>query len=119
MFNRKGKEEITFKEIFEEARMIKTAEEANQYLSSWVYYIWKNHNPQRKLIKVILKECRDRLGYYAGYYDRDTRLQMETMYGAIHPIIGSVLDTDKMSSKEIFDLGYALGEKMKQEVELV
>lgn len=31
---------------------------------------------------------RSNLGYYAGYYDAETRERVERLFGAVHPIFG-------------------------------
>ncbi len=33
---------------------------------------------------------RNNLGYYAGYYDRETQERVQALYGAPHPLFGPV-----------------------------
>jgi hypothetical protein len=37
---------------------------------------------------------RSNLGYWAGYYSRETRLRVEELFGCQHPILGKAKDRD-------------------------
>lgn len=48
------------------------------------------------------------LGYYAGYYDEETRRRVEKLFDAVHPIFGSV--GKPISAEEAFRLGVESGQ---------
>lgn len=37
---------------------------------------------------------RSNLGYFAGYYDTATRVRVETLFGAVHPVFGVANPTE-------------------------
>lgn len=50
---------------------------------------------------------RSNLGYYAGYYDQETRLRVEKLYRCTHPVLGSA--TIQHTAEEIFNMGLEAG----------
>jgi hypothetical protein len=46
---------------------------------------------------------RQNLGYWAGYYDNETRERVERLFGAEHPIFGSV--SNVITAEKAFELG--------------
>lgn len=50
------------------------------------------------------------MGYYAGYYDAETRERVERLFGAVHPIFGSVRNTPE----EILKAGIEMGRKARK-----
>jgi hypothetical protein len=52
---------------------------------------------------------RSNLGYFAGYYDRTTRMRVERLFRCKHPVFGSVEESDALTPKEIFEKGMQLG----------
>lgn len=60
------------------------------------------------------KDVRETLGYLAGYDSHETRVRVETLFGAVHPYLGSAL-RGPMSAAEIFAVGQRLGLSMRNE----
>jgi hypothetical protein len=54
---------------------------------------------------------RQNFGYFAGYYDQETRLRVERLFNCVHPIFGAVAEHIP-TSEEAFELGKELGEKI-------
>ena len=52
---------------------------------------------------------RSNLGYYAGYYDSETRRRVERLYGAIHPIFGSIIKHGEPTPEIAFEMGRIWG----------
>lgn len=50
------------------------------------------------------------LGYYAGYYDDEMRTAVEEVFGAIHPIFGTMRPTPEQA----FAMGQAVGEELRE-----
>jgi len=53
---------------------------------------------------------RQNLGYFAGYYDHDTRLRVERLFNCVHPILGAAIEHIP-TSEEAFKAGLKLGRK--------
>lgn len=49
------------------------------------------------------------LGYYAGYYDNETRERVERLFKCSHPIFGSIADNGAPTPEEAFDAGLVEG----------
>jgi len=54
---------------------------------------------------------RQNLGYFAGYYDDETRLRVERLFQCAHPIFGSIAEHGAPTQEEAFNMGVALGER--------
>ncbi len=52
------------------------------------------------------------LGYYAGYYDTQTRVRVETLFKCEHPIFGSIEKNGTPSMAEAFEKGLELAKKV-------
>jgi len=59
--------------------------------------------------EVAEKNAHDNLGYWAGYYDHDTRKAVKKVFGSSHPIFGDTFPTPE----EAFKIGMELGNKLK------
>lgn len=58
---------------------------------------------------------RQNLGYFAGYYSRETQLRVEQLYGAVHPIFGPVGgDREPKTVDEAFEMGKRWAELAKE-----
>lgn len=64
---------------------------------------------------VAEKIRRENLAYFAGYYDDETRARVERLFKCAHPIFGAIAINGAPTQKEAFELGVALGEKMRKE----
>ncbi len=98
----------TFGEVFDSANACTTKEEAQAWLKKEIerHSVEYKYTPEEseKIIKA-------NLGYFAGYYDEATRVKIETLFGAQHPIFGSV--SRKWTPDEIFKKGVELGQKAR------
>lgn len=45
------------------------------------------------------------LGYYAGYYDSETRRRVERLFQCAHPIFGSIEEKGEPTAEEAFEMG--------------
>lgn len=54
---------------------------------------------------------RQNLGYYAGYFDDETRARVERLFKCAHPIFGSIAANGNPSPKQAFELGKGMAKK--------
>ena len=48
--------------------------------------------------------CKSNLGYFAGYYDHETRMRVERLFKCSHPVFG-VAKEKEITAEEAFELG--------------
>lgn len=53
-------------------------------------------------------EC-DNLGYFAGYYDHDTRARVERLFRCAHPIFGAIAEKGAPAPEDALRLGFERG----------
>lgn len=53
---------------------------------------------------------RANLGYYAGYYNNETRSRVERLFHCAHPIFGAIANTPPPTPEQAFALGAAMVE---------
>jgi hypothetical protein len=51
---------------------------------------------------------RANLGYYAGYYDDETRARVERLFNCVHPIFGPIAQNGPPSARDAFEAGKAM-----------
>ena len=107
-FNPENKETLTFGECLGPAMEITDPEDAQQYFAEYVNYIQKYH--------MLDKEPRDddvtaeqivkiNLGYFAGYYDDETRQRVEELFMCSHPVFGSIKNDGSPTPDQAFEMG--------------
>lgn len=101
-------DKLTIGESYGPAMHITSQEEAREYLRALV----DRHvrlNPDRSREGAIHIELLN-LGYYAGYFDQETRARVLRLFGARHPY----LDVDA-TDEEAFRVGLELGRAQRGE----
>ena len=87
-------------------------EEASAYFEKLV-----THHMTKK--KVSRKEAesieRQNLGYWAGYFDQETRLRVESLFSTVHPVFGSAEKPPTV--EEAFRLGFEKGQALRKSQE--
>lgn len=92
------KRRCTIGEKYHPAMSIADATDAKQYFQALVEHnIRFGNHTQDKAIAIE----KQNLGYFAGYYDQETRARVERLFSCAHPIFGSANVTA--------DDAYALG----------
>ena len=56
---------------------------------------------------------RSNLGYYAGYYNSDTRARVERLFKCSHPVFGSASEGSP-TCEEAFEMGKQMGQLTKE-----
>ncbi len=92
---------MTIGEIGDPAMSITDQAKADKYFEALVQRAMKYFGQTRKQAEGI---TRSNLGYYAGYYDHETRLQVERLFNCAHPIFGKAI-TYKPTLEEAFNSG--------------
>lgn len=98
-------------DIFNLARSMKDPKERQIFITEYCAFIIETHKKDGQTITIddardILKS---NLGYFAGYYGDDVRKEIEEMYGAEHPVFGSIIKEGPPSTTTAFYAGIRLG----------
>lgn len=105
-FNPEGKEKLTLGELLHPAMKITDEEDAKQYFEEYVKHIQKrlDENP-RDDNSTAEDIAKSNLGYFAGYYDNETRERVERLFLCRHPIFGSIKENGAPTPVEAFKAG--------------
>lgn len=107
-FNPENKELLTFGECLGPAMSITDAADARQYLKDYVAFIQRALDREPRTDgKTAAEIAGINLGYYAGYYDNETRERVEQLFNCWHPIFGSAKQPP--TPEEAFAAGQKLG----------
>lgn len=95
------KKNITIGEKYKPAMELTTQEEADVYFEQCVAHAmaWGSSREEAEKIE------RANLGYFAGYYDSDTRERVERLYRCSHPVFGSIAEKGAPTPDEAFAAG--------------
>lgn len=78
--------------------------DAEQYLKDYVNYQQKMLDKEpREDDKTALEICKINLGYFAGYYDHETRDRVEKLFQCSHPVYGSIKEKGAPTPTEAFN----------------
>lgn len=91
----------TIGDLYHPAMVITDQAEAHEYLEALVQHCMRLSGVSREEAERIQ---RANLGYFSGYYDYETMLRVEELYGAVHPVFGSV-QAGPPSLEEAFEAG--------------
>ena len=94
-------EKITYGEAYGPAMEMTNQEEADEYFEILVLHLMKYHGKSRQEAEEIERE---NLGYYAGYYDNETRKRVEKLFRCSHPIFGPI-EKGVPTAEEAFEMG--------------
>lgn len=92
---------ITFGEKYETAMEIKTQQEADEYFEACVEHCMGFGRTREEAEEVE----RSNLGYFAGYYDDETRARVEALFKCAHPVFGSIKEKGQPTAEEAFGMG--------------
>lgn len=109
VFNPDKKEILTIRECLAPAMAITEQEDADQYLADYVAYIQKHLDKEPRRDGLTAEEIANiNIGYYAGYYDHETRACVERLFRCAHPIFGSVAKNGSPTNEQALAAGAAL-----------
>jgi len=95
---------ITIGDKYDPAMKITEQANADAYFERLVQHCM-SHGKTRSEAEQIE---RSNLGYYAGYYDMETRVRVEKLFKCAHPFFGAIAVNDPPSAEEAFEAGERL-----------
>ncbi|HUV67148.1 MAG TPA: hypothetical protein VMW24_24885 [Sedimentisphaerales bacterium] len=102
---------ITMGEKYRPAMKITDQEEADAYFESCVEHTMNWGRTREKAEEVE----KGNLGYYAGYYDHETRVRVERLFRCAHPVFGKA-SAGVPTPEEAFKMGQDWGKEERDEV---
>lgn len=111
-FNPENKAELTYGECLGPAMEITDEADARQYLAAYAAHIQRylDKEPRNDSLTAV-DVAKVNLGYYAGYYDNETRERVERLFKCAHPVFGSIAKRGAPTAEAAFAAGVALAEK--------
>lgn len=106
---------ITWDAKYDPAMNIYTQEEADEYFEACVQHFLRlqmqdGFSPKRDLAEQIE---RTNLGYWAGYYDNETRARVEKLFNCAHPVFGAIAECGPPTPEEAFKMGMQWAGELK------
>ena len=95
-------EKISIGDKYGPAMSITDQVEADAYFQACVDHTMTYHRKTRSQAEALE---RANLGYYAGYYDTETRERVERLFQCLHPVFGSIAQNGAPSTEEAFEAG--------------
>lgn len=78
-------EKLTYGQTLKPAMIMTDPEEAKAYKAALIQYGMDKHGQSKE---EALDIANQNLGYFAGYYDHETRLRVEELFECRHPVFG-------------------------------
>lgn len=100
----------TFAELYDPAMEIQTQSEADVYFRQLVIYYTTLGKSQTESEAI----ARTNLGYWAGYYNEETRERVERLFNCEHPVFGKFIEKGSPTPEEAFKMGMEWWEKHKK-----
>lgn len=105
-FNPENKKTLTYGDCLKPAMEITDEADAQQYLTDYVAYIQTALDKEPRKDGVSAAQiAATNLGYFAGYYDNETRERVERLFKCSHPIFGSIAKVGAPTAEEAFEAG--------------
>ena len=101
--------DATFGETLGPAMAIDNQEDADAYLAALLAFSQEHYGQGPEEAGRIHRE---NLGYWAGYYDNDTRERVERLFGCAHPVFGAIAEKGAPTPEEAFAIGVKAGETL-------
>lgn len=98
-------DKMAFGDAYGPAMQITDQAEANAWFERLVEHGMRTGKPR----EAVEQTERINLGYWAGYYDNETRDRVERLFGCAHPIFGAIGDGDGPTPEEAFQKGVEKG----------
>lgn len=84
------------------AMTIQSQAEADEFFEGLVSYAMRAYGVSREEAEEVE---RTNLGYYAGYYDAETRGRVERLFKCEHPFFGAIAERGQPTPEEAFEMG--------------
>ena len=102
------KSDITMGDKYRPAMSMTDPEQAEAYFEECVAH-YMSFGKSREEAESIERQ---NLGYFAGYYDDETRERVERLFKCAHPIFGKISENGAPTPEQAFSMGIAAGEKI-------
>lgn len=99
------KHKITIGEKYGPAMKIASQAEADAYLAECIEHTMA-HGFSREKAEETEKA---NLGYYAGYFDHETRARVEKLFRCAHPVFGAIAENGAPTPEQAFAAGLERG----------
>jgi hypothetical protein len=106
----KDRAKITYRDKYGPAMEITDQAEADKYFEELVRHNLSFGENTRELAENVE---RHNLGYYAGYYDSETRERVERLFKCEHPVFGSIAQKGPPATEEALMAGFEAGLKAR------
>lgn len=97
----------TYRDLYGSAMEILDQDAADAIFEELVSYTIETGNLYREGAETLV---RSNLGYYAGYYDNDTRERVERLFNCEHPVFGSIAENGPPTMEAAFQAGVAMAQ---------
>lgn len=101
---------ISFGDKYGPAMLVTTPAFAAEYFEACVEHCMRVAGKTREQAEAIERE---NLGYWAGYYDDETRARVEHLFATAHPIFGKIAEKGQPTPEEAFAAGVRFAEEAK------
>jgi len=113
-FNPENKDTLTYGECLSPAMEIKSLKDAKQYFEAYVNHIQKYLDSEPRDDNMTAEDiARTNLGYFAGYYNDETRERVESLFTCSHPIFGTIKTHGQPSAEQALRSGMDLAQNQK------
>jgi hypothetical protein len=114
-FNPEHKGSLTYGECLGPAMKITDPKDAQQYLKNYVAFIQKCLDKEPRKDNMTAEQiAKINLGYFAGYYDDETRRKVEKLFCCSHPIFGSIEQEGTPTAEDAFNAGKKLAKNSQK-----
>jgi hypothetical protein len=115
IFNPEKKDKLTYGECLGPAMKITDPADATQYLKAYAFIqVALDRGEGNRGGKTAEQIAKSNLGYYAGYYDNETRERVERLFNCNHPIFGAIAEKAPPTPEEAFEMGRKMGAARKR-----
>ena len=104
-------EKATYEDKYDPAISIQSQAEADEYFEMLVVHSMGAGKSREEAEGIE----RYNLGYWAGYYDNETRERVERLFKCAHPLFGAIAEKGPPTPEEAFQLGVELGKKSRRQ----
>lgn len=104
------KHDITTGDKYGPAMKITDQEEAKRYFEECIEHSMARGNSRAEADRIE----RSNLGYWAGYYDNETRERVERLFHCAHPVFGPIALYGAPTPEEAFEAGVKMGEASRK-----
>lgn len=95
------KKTLTIGDKYQPAMDIRDQDKADAYFEKLVMHSMSFGKTREEAEEIE----RSNLGYFAGYYDDETRRRVEKLFRCEHPIFGAIVKNGRPTPKEAFEAG--------------